>query len=136
MAENILITGWRLFYTMVTMKPVRAFVCVAICALSGVGFGFQSPNTADVMPLLDVTHLTIKGYSPQSDGVNWLHGVALCWHDGRLYASFGVNAVAAKGKTGSLALLVTRSVSGADALGTIPVRLSVAGARWRTPDCT
>ena len=91
MAENILITGWRLLYTMVTMKPVRAFVCVAICALSGVGFGFQSPNTADVMPLLDVTHLTIKGYSPQSDGVNWLHGVALCWHGDRLYASFGVN---------------------------------------------
>ena len=39
----------------------------------------------------------------------------------------GVYAVAAKGKAGSLALLVTRSVSGADALGTIPVRLSVAG---------
>ena len=118
------------------MKLANAVACVAICALFGAGCAFQSPNTADVRPLFDVTHLTIKGCSPRSDGVNWLHGVALCWHDGRLYASFGVNAVAAKGKTGSLALLVTRSVSGADALGTIPVRLSVAGARWRTPDCT
>ena len=91
MAENILIAGRRLRYNTVTMKPVRAFACVAVCALSSAGLGFQSPNTADVRPLSGVTHLTIKDYSPQSDGVNWLHGVALCWHDGRLYASFGTN---------------------------------------------
>jgi hypothetical protein len=33
----------------------------------------------------------IKRREPEKDGYNWLHGVAVCWHKGRLYASFGHN---------------------------------------------
>ena len=73
------------------MKPAKAFVFVAICALFGAGCAFRSPNTADVRSLSGVTHLTIKRYAPQPDGIKWLHGVALCFHGDRLYASFGVN---------------------------------------------
>ena len=74
------------------MKTGTPVVC-AVCAAFAVGaFAFQSPLTSDVRPLSGVTRSTIKPFSPTSDGVNWLHGVALCWHGDRLYASFGVNS--------------------------------------------
>lgn len=92
MAENLLFPGRWVRYNKGTMKPAKAFACVAVCALASAAFAFLSPNTADVRPLSGVTHLTIKPYEPQTDGVNWLHGVALCWHGDRLYASFGTNA--------------------------------------------
>ena len=73
------------------MKTGTPVVC-AVCAAFAVGaFAFQSPLTSDVRPLSGVTRSTIKPFSPTSDGINWLHGVALCWHGDRLYASFGVN---------------------------------------------
>jgi hypothetical protein len=33
----------------------------------------------------------IKEYEPETDGYQWLHGVGLAWHGGKLYASFGHN---------------------------------------------
>ena len=91
MAENLLFPGRWVRYNKGTMKPAKAFACAAVCALAGAAFAFLSPNTANVRPLSGVTRLTIKGYAPQSDGIKWLHGVALCFHGDRLYASFGIN---------------------------------------------
>lgn len=34
---------------------------------------------------------TIKAREPEKDGFEWLHGVGLGWHAGRLYATYGTN---------------------------------------------
>jgi len=44
------------------------------------------------LPLLQVARFSvIKPYEFKKDGYRFLHGVALCFHNGRLYASFGHN---------------------------------------------
>jgi len=50
------------------------------------------PKSEDVPQLKDVTFHEIKKRDVEADGYNWLHGVALAWHKGRLYSSFGLNA--------------------------------------------
>jgi hypothetical protein len=53
--------------------------------------GDQLPKSAE-MPLLEgVRFSAIKPYQPEVDGGRWLLGVALAWHNGRLYASYGAN---------------------------------------------
>lgn len=48
-------------------------------------------NTVD-LPVLKATRFSvIKPYEFGKDGYRFLHGVALCFHKGRLYASFGHN---------------------------------------------
>lgn|GEM_PF-429016 len=49
------------------------------------------PRTSELAPLKDVEFHVIKERVPQRDGYNWLHGVALAFHDDRLFASFGHN---------------------------------------------
>ena len=49
------------------------------------------PASADIKVLKDTTFHVIKKWEPDVDGYNWLHGVALAWHKGKLYASFGHN---------------------------------------------
>ena len=49
------------------------------------------PATAEAPELTDVWCSVIKPYAFTDDGYRFLHGVALCWHHGRLYASFGHN---------------------------------------------
>ncbi|MCA9044423.1 MAG: exo-alpha-sialidase [Planctomycetaceae bacterium] len=49
------------------------------------------PKTADAEILSDVKFHVIKKWEPDVDGYDWLHGVALAWHKGALYASFGHN---------------------------------------------
>ena len=49
------------------------------------------PRSADAPLLEDVRFHVIKRRRPAVDGYNWLHGVAVCWHEGKLYASFGHN---------------------------------------------
>ncbi len=47
---------------------------------------------ADEIPVLqDARFTVIKPYEFNKDGYRFLHGVALCFHKGRLYASFGHN---------------------------------------------
>jgi hypothetical protein len=47
---------------------------------------------APELPLLEnVEFHVIKKWEPDKDGYKWLHGVALAWHKGKLYASFGHN---------------------------------------------
>lgn len=49
------------------------------------------PKAAD-LPILDgVSFHVIKPYEFDRDGYRFLHGVALAWHKGRLFASFGHN---------------------------------------------
>ena len=49
------------------------------------------PKSADITLLKDVSFHVIKKWEPQTDGYKWLHGLALAWHKGKLYASFGHN---------------------------------------------
>ncbi len=48
-------------------------------------------NTAELPVLKDVRFSVIKPYEFDKDGYRFLHGVGLCFHKGRLYASFGHN---------------------------------------------
>jgi len=52
------------------------------------------PRSADLASLDGVEFHVIKRRQPAVDGYNWLHGVALAWHKGRLFASFGHNRAA------------------------------------------
>jgi hypothetical protein len=49
------------------------------------------PKAADLPRLAGVEFYVIKPYEFDKDGYRFLHGVALAWHKGRLYASFGHN---------------------------------------------
>ena len=53
--------------------------------------GAPVPRAAELERLEDVKFSVIKKHEPEQDGYNWLHGVALCWHKGRLWASYGAN---------------------------------------------
>ena len=48
-------------------------------------------DSADLPLLKDVAFYVIKPYEFAKDGYRFLHGVALAWHKGNLYASFGHN---------------------------------------------
>jgi hypothetical protein len=53
--------------------------------------GREMPGQSDI-PLLDgVAFYLIKPYSFAEDGYRFLHGVAVAWHKGRFFASFGHN---------------------------------------------
>jgi hypothetical protein len=53
--------------------------------------GGALPRSADVPLLEDVEFHVIKNREPEKDGCRWSLGVALAWHNGRLYASYGFN---------------------------------------------
>jgi hypothetical protein len=53
--------------------------------------GGPVPNSAEIPVLPGVEFHVIKPYEFPKDGYRFLHGVALAWHQGRLYASFGHN---------------------------------------------
>ena len=49
------------------------------------------PKTSEAEVLKGVQFHVIKKYEHKVDGYGFLHGVALAWHKGKLYASFGHN---------------------------------------------
>lgn len=49
------------------------------------------PKVAELESLDNVRFSVIKPYEFSTDGYRFLHGVALCFHNNRLYASFGHN---------------------------------------------
>jgi hypothetical protein len=51
----------------------------------------QVPSTASVLTLPNVRFSVIKPYEFNKDSYRFLHGIALSWHKGRLYASFAHN---------------------------------------------
>lgn len=51
----------------------------------------EMPKASDLTELQNVAFRVIKKRQPEIDGFNWLHGVALAWHDNLLFASFGIN---------------------------------------------
>jgi hypothetical protein len=53
--------------------------------------GGPVPKSAEIPVLPGVEFQVIKPYEFSKDGYRFLHGVALAWHKGRLYASFGHN---------------------------------------------
>ena len=53
--------------------------------------GGRIPKTADARVLEGTEFHVIKPWEFEADGYRFLHGVALVWHKGRLYASFGHN---------------------------------------------
>jgi len=63
--------------------------------INGVGMnlwtGREMPAASEIPLLGGVEFHSIKPYAFAEDGYRFLHGVALVWHKGRLYASFGHN---------------------------------------------
>ncbi len=53
--------------------------------------GGAMPSSRDIPLLGGVTFHVIKSWEFHKDGYRFLHGVALAWHNGRLYSSFGHN---------------------------------------------
>jgi len=53
--------------------------------------GGPLPASAAIPVLDGVEFSVIKPHEPDEDGGNWLLGVALAWHKGKLYASYGFN---------------------------------------------
>jgi len=53
--------------------------------------GSTVPVAAELEAAVGMKFHVIKEYEPEVDGYSFLHGVALCWHKGRLYSSFGHN---------------------------------------------
>jgi hypothetical protein len=53
--------------------------------------GGEMPKSADVPVLEGVRFSVLKRHEPEADGGNWLLGVALAWHKGKLYTSYGFN---------------------------------------------
>lgn len=53
--------------------------------------GGELPKSADIPVLEGVQFSVIKPHEPAVDGGNWLLGVAIAWHQGKLYASYGFN---------------------------------------------
>jgi len=53
--------------------------------------GGPLPKAAEAPVLRGVGFRVIKPYEFERDGYRFLHGVALAWHKGKLYASFGHN---------------------------------------------
>ena len=49
------------------------------------------PKTSEAEVLKGVQFHIIKKHEPEVDGYGFLHGVAVAWHNGKLYASFGHN---------------------------------------------
>jgi len=74
-----------------TLLATLAFVALA-CAAEPVWLSDQPvPKAAELSELKGVEFHVIKANEPGRDGYIWLHGVVLCWHKGKLYASFGNN---------------------------------------------
>jgi hypothetical protein len=75
------------------------YIIFALCAFSPLARSAESlwlsdqpvPKNAELNKLKGVQFHVIKAHEPGKDGYNWLHGVALAWHKGKLYASFGHN---------------------------------------------
>ena len=53
--------------------------------------GGELPKSGEIQALSEVALYPIKRHEPDKDGYQWLHGVGLIWHGGKLYASFGNN---------------------------------------------
>ncbi|MHB8897144.1 MAG: exo-alpha-sialidase [Thermoguttaceae bacterium] len=53
--------------------------------------GQRVPATSEI-PMVQGAELSVvKTREPEVDGYDWLHGVAVCWHGDKLYATFGQN---------------------------------------------
>lgn len=84
------------------MKPFRPLLLVLLLAPLAARSAAEAPRplwdasqpvpkAAGLTPLPDVRFSVIKPYEFSRDGYRFLHGVALCFHQDRLYASFGHN---------------------------------------------
>jgi hypothetical protein len=51
------------------------------------------PKAAELPQVQGTEFHVIKRYEPNTDGYRFLHGVALAWHQDRLFASFGHNSL-------------------------------------------
>ena len=76
-----------------TLVACLSFWCSSVCAQQPLwDDAAPVPAAADLDSVDGVEFHVIKRWEPKVDGFNWLHGIALAWHNDRLYASFGHNA--------------------------------------------
>ncbi len=75
--------------TSLLLAPFGALNAAEPIALWGVSKNV--PPASELPVLAGIEFQVIKPYEFNKDGYRFLHGVALCFHSGRLYASFGHN---------------------------------------------
>ncbi len=76
-------------------------ICLGLVCFSEAGYADEvavlwnsevaMPTSADLERVDGASIHVIQPYAPEVDGFPWIHGVALAWHKGQLYASFGRN---------------------------------------------
>lgn len=70
----------------------------ALCAADGPGKArlwkpsADLPASAEAPAVENVRFELIERHNPDEDGYPWLHGIALAWHEGRLFATYGLNS--------------------------------------------
>ena len=112
-----------------------ALSAVAVAETANLWNGAPVPRAAELERLEGVEFSVIKKHEPEQDGYDWLHGVALCWHKGRLWASYGTNR--GKENTPTEEAHVRVSDDGGKTWGTVKVVAKgengqgLATARWR-----
>ncbi len=81
-----------------TAPPLVLNLLVALAAVAAEGnplplwdTATHLPKAAELRQIRGAEFHVIKPYEFDKDGYRFLHGVALAWHKGRLYASFGHN---------------------------------------------
>ena len=84
------------FYVGFTDKHTPKIAVVPVASLTvpppvKIWDGAAIPTTDQIPMLQHVRFSVIKRYEFDKDGYRFLHGVALCFHKGKLYASFGHN---------------------------------------------
>lgn len=70
---------------------LTALSAIAVAETVNLWDGAPVPRATELERLEGVEFSVIKKHEPEQDGYDWLHGVALCWHKGRLWASYGTN---------------------------------------------
>lgn len=80
-------------FLVLTLVAEMAHAGIAAAATNTVELwtGGAFPKTSEIPVLKNVRFGVIKPYEFQRDGYRFLHGIALAWHKGKLYASFGHN---------------------------------------------
>lgn len=104
---------------------LTAVACCVLLALQNDAAGEESlwdpalaiPTAAELHQIEGVEFHVIKKHEPEADQFDWLHGIALAWHNEQLFASYGHN----QGKENTASEVANYAIS------------SDGGATWTSP---
>ncbi len=106
-----------------SLRVAALFYCVAGWCLSAIAQerlwdpSVAVPSAGELREIDGIEFHVIKRHEPDVDHFDWLHGVALAWHDDRLFVSYGHN----HGKENTASEVANYSIS------------TDAGVNWSSP---